>query len=70
MLCSVFDFGDCCFDTCIVLPSFVLFVFSVFPDKFHVRLSYDRIMDLQNDICMYVCMYVCNMLMTSRLNSR
>jgi len=32
-----------------------LFVCSVFPDKFHVRLSYDRIMDLRNDICMYVC---------------
>ena len=47
---------------CIGLSSFVLFVCSVFPDKFHVRLSYDRIMDLQNDIYiyMYVCMYVCN----------
>ena len=31
---------------CIVLSSFILFVCSVFPDKFHVRLSYDRIMDL------------------------
>jgi len=58
MLCSVFDFGNCCFDICllycIVLISFVLFVCSVYPDKFHVRLSYDRIMDLRNDICMYV----------------
>jgi len=57
MLCSVFDFGYCCFDICllycIVLSSFVLFVCSVFPDKFHVWLSYDRIMDLQNDY-MYV----------------
>jgi hypothetical protein len=51
-------FGDCCFDICllycIVLSSFVLFVCSVFPDKFHVQLLHDRIMDLRNDICMYV----------------
>jgi multisubunit Na+/H+ antiporter MnhF subunit len=57
----MFDFGDCCFDTCLLycIVSFVLFVCSVFPVKFHVRLSYDRIMDLQNDMCMYVCMYIC-----------
>ena len=41
---------------CIVLSCLVLFVCSVFLyDNFHVRLSYDRIMDLRNDICMYVC---------------
>jgi len=63
MLCSVFDFGDCCFDICllycIVLYCLHLFLFvcSVFPDKFHIRLSYDRIMDLRIDICMYACMY-------------
>ena len=46
---------------CIVLclSCFCLFVCSVsLYDKFHVRLSYDRIVDLRNDICMYVCMYV------------
>jgi hypothetical protein len=25
-------------------------------DKFHVRLSHDRNVDLRNDVCMYVCM--------------
>jgi hypothetical protein len=61
MLCSVFDLETVVliFVYCIVLSSFVLFVCSVFPDKLHVRLSHDRIIDLRNDICMYVCMYVC-----------
>jgi len=55
MLCSVFDFGDCCFDICLLCCLHLfLFVCSVFPDKFHVQLSCDRFMDLRNDICMYV----------------
>ena len=55
MLCSVFDFGDCCFDICLLCCLHLfLFVCSVFPDKFHVQLLCDRIMDLRNDICMYV----------------
>ena len=45
---------------CIVLYCVVLFLFvcsvSLY-DNFHVRLSYDRIMDLRNDLCMYVCMW-------------
>jgi len=59
MLCSVFDLETVVliFFYCIVLSSFVLFVCSVFPDKFHVRLSHDRIMDLRNDICMYEMTY-------------
>ena len=47
---------------CIVLNCVALFLFvcsvSLY-DKFHVRLLYDRITDLRNDICMYVCIYVC-----------
>jgi len=35
------------FTLCVVLSN----------DKFHVRLSHDRITDLRNDINMYVCMY-------------
>jgi len=56
MLCLVFDLETVVliFVYCIVLSSFVLFVCSVFPDKFHVRLSHDRIMELRNDIYMYV----------------
>ena len=37
------------FTLCVVLSN----------DKFHVRLSHDRITDLRNDINMYVYMYVC-----------
>ena len=44
---------------CIVYVAYVVFTLCVVlsNDKFHVRLSQDRIMDLQNDINMYVCMY-------------
>jgi len=39
---------------CIVLSCLVLFVCSVsLYDKFQVQLSYDKIMDLRNNICMY-----------------
>jgi len=46
---------------CIVYVAYVVFTLCVVlsNDKFHVRLSQDRIMDLRNDINMYVCMYVC-----------
>jgi hypothetical protein len=52
--CLILETVVLIFVYCIVLSSFVLFVCSVFPDKFHIRLLYNRIMDLQNDICMYV----------------
>jgi len=46
---------------CIVYVAYVVFTLCVVlsNDKFHVRLSHDRITDLRNDINMYVCMYVC-----------
>jgi len=46
---------------CIVYVAYVVFTLCVVlsNDKFHVRLSHDRITDLRNDIKMYVCMYVC-----------
>ena len=44
---------------CIVYVAYVVFTLCVLlsNDKFHVRLSHDRIMDLRNDINMYVCMF-------------
>ena len=45
---------------CIVYVAYVVFTLCVmfFTDKFHVRLSHDRITDLRNDINVCVCMYV------------
>ena len=42
---------------CIVYVAYVVFTLCVVlsNDKFHVRLSHDRITDLRNDINMYVC---------------
>jgi len=45
------------FVDCIVLSSLFCLCVVFFSDKFHVRLLYDRIMDLRNYICMYVFMY-------------
>jgi len=42
---------------CIVYVAYVVFTLCVVlsNDKFHVRLSHDRIADLRNDINMYLC---------------
>jgi len=54
------DYGiDMCGLHCTVYVAYVVFTLCVvfFTDKFHVRLSHDRITDLRNDINMYVCMH-------------
>jgi len=58
MLCTVFDFGDCSIDICLLYCIvFVFFVCNVFfSDKFHVQLLYDRIC---GPMKWYVCVYVC-----------
>jgi len=66
ILCTVFGFGVCSIDICLValycVPLFVC-VLRVFSDKIHVRLLYDRICrPTKWYVCMYVrtsvCMYV------------
>jgi hypothetical protein len=55
-LCTVFDFGDCTIDICLLVlycvVSFVCVLCAPPLDKFHVRLLYDR-------ICGPIIWYVC-----------
>jgi len=63
MTCVDYTVLYCVVLHCIVYVAYVVFTLCVVlsNDKFHVRLSHDRITDLRNDINMYViCMYVCS----------